>query len=467
MSAESSVETVFAAVMLGCVLLLIVVNVLVKIYDWAKLGLLNPIEAWEYGLYRMGLWNQWSAVRRAVRRRIFLWKQRASRARYISDDDDDDDRLRMPAVPSPAVDRAADRGDSAATVRLSRDHWQRTQDQAERAGDLVQDMLFLREWLDRANHQPDIAPHLIVAGPTGSGKTLLTLALLNDRPGRLVITTPKPPHTDPWGGLPAVRLDDDLSMTSIGAAIEQVYTEMLRRNAQHAEPNPEPLTLVIDEYPLTCEEVRGIQATILRMLRFGRSAGIRVILLAQETSVKALGLEGNGGARSNCLFIECKPEYRAEMYRWAATPVPIDTRRVPDLAAQRIHPVRWWQPAPERAAAPAREARAEPAAPAPTSRHSTGRPGPRRPRRRAARPDIEPETEISNADDLLASLMETHGPVRDGAVPAWLTPEVIAILYRELGSKNKVAQLLVGTKIRRIEQIDAALEDVDEHSPSR
>lgn len=206
------------------------------------------------------------------------------------------------------------------------------------------EVLPLRSWLHRVNHEPNRCPHLIVNGPTGSGKTTLVLALLSDRPGKILVGTPKNRRDDPWGGLPAIRLrTQDMSFDPIAEMIEAAYREMLRRNADESGRENEWLTVVLDEAPTVYAKCKGLSDKVLDMLRLARSVRIRVILLATETTVRALGLEGNGDARENCVFVQLDEHRNATIYRWGKTPEPINTAGVYQLAGRPIPRARWWQ----------------------------------------------------------------------------------------------------------------------------
>lgn len=205
--------------------------------------------------------------------------------------------------------------------------------------------LRLRQWLDRVNHQPDRHPHLIAMGRPGSGKTTMALAVLGDRPGRLVVTTPKSHKADPWGGLPVIRLRPyDMSFASIQQAIEAVYQEMLRRNAEYPDVEHEWLTLVIDEYPTVRAGCEGIEEQILAMLRFADRVRIRLMLLSSENDINALGLKVDEVARQNCIFVELDEDRHGVIYHWGKAREPIETTGILLLAHRRIPAVRWWYP---------------------------------------------------------------------------------------------------------------------------
>jgi hypothetical protein len=174
-------------------------------------------------------------------------------------------------------------------------------------------MLRLRAWLDRVNNEPDRVPHIAAKGPTGSGKSTLILAALTERSGKVLICTPKHARDDPWGGVPAVRLTGDLTFDHIEAALLDVHQEVKRRNVEGFD---DWLTVVIDDYPWVAQECPSAAKVVTMVGNMGRSVRVRLILLAQTATVKSWGLEGNGEARSNFVFIDLEEDHSAVMYRW-------------------------------------------------------------------------------------------------------------------------------------------------------
>ena len=222
----------------------------------------------------------------------------------------------------------------------------------ERVGGATKEpqILAIRQWIDRANNQPDRSPHLAFIGPSGSGKSTLMLATLHERPGRMIIITPKNAQDDPWGGFPAVRLAADgktISFEPLKAAILSVYSEMIRRSALGFDPN-DWLTLVIDEFSTVIGKFPELKEVILDILTLGRSTRIRLIIGAVESNVKAWGWEGRGEARNSVLFIECDLDEETEqrtaiMYRWGKEKQApqLDTRNAKRLADQPFRAVQW------------------------------------------------------------------------------------------------------------------------------
>lgn len=215
-------------------------------------------------------------------------------------------------------------------------------------------VLPLDAWLRRVNDEPDWVPHIAATGGTGAGKTTLVEAILQTRPGRVYILSPK--ADDDWGGLPFVTIDDDLTFKSIGKAAKQIDTEIKERwlaikNAKRAKqsvPEREWLTIVIDDYPYLQRKIDGLADAVLTVARMGRSMRIRLILLAQEASVKAWGIEGEGESRSNFVFVNLVEAHwlngGATIARWGKEPEQIDTSHVWQYANKPIDPRRWWGP---------------------------------------------------------------------------------------------------------------------------
>jgi len=235
------------------------------------------------------------------------------------------ERLQWPKrqIPRPVLTRTSTHAPSAAPAAAQLD---------------APPVLPLRTWLDRVNNQPDRVPHIAAKGPSGSGKTTLVLAVLTDRPGKVLICTPKHVRDDPWGGAPAVRLSADLRFDAIETTLRAVHHEVKRRTVAGFD---EWLTVVLDDYPWMAQECPSAAKLVTLVGNMGRSVRMRLILLAQTATVKAWGLEGNGDARANFVFLDVAEDHGAVIYRWGKPPEPIDTARVCDLAQRPIPQARW------------------------------------------------------------------------------------------------------------------------------
>lgn len=215
--------------------------------------------------------------------------------------------------------------------------------------------LALRDWLPRVNDAPDDAPHLLVIGGTGTGKTTLVQAILATRSGQVVIADPKW-QPGKWGGAPCAPIDDDGSFTQINSLLGAVLAEVrarlvaMKRGTQHFAP----LTVVVDEFVtvrLACPDTAPMLLKLLGSI--GRELRVRLIALSTSDRVKSLGIEGEGDARENYTIIRlgkpallvqpaCQAQARPACLEWRGAFTPIVTEGVVDLAARPLPLDRGW-----------------------------------------------------------------------------------------------------------------------------
>jgi energy-coupling factor transporter ATP-binding protein EcfA2 len=196
----------------------------------------------------------------------------------------------------------------------------------------------------------DPQPHALIIGPTGSGKTTFTRALLANRPGRIAVLTPKPDPND-WPGVPIVTIGDDGRFADLTRAFVQLDSEIRSRlvAVKRGQPSGEMLTIVCDDWPVLASECGRPASDLFKLVgRLGRSLGVRLIVLSQSERVKSLGLDGEGDAKDNFIKIVLKPDHSATIDRISighATGVDkvIDTSEALSLASQGHNPARWWQ----------------------------------------------------------------------------------------------------------------------------
>jgi energy-coupling factor transporter ATP-binding protein EcfA2 len=219
----------------------------------------------------------------------------------------------------------------------------RTPESAENPAQLVNTVgLTTRSWSFLLNEQPDQAPHVLLVGPSGAGKTTFTRALIAMRTGRVVVLTPKP--DDDWGGAPVITIDDDGSFTTVAHAIEALGHEVRRRlvAGKRRIPVGEPLTIICDDFPVLVSEVGKPAAALFKLVgRLGRSLRVRLIVLSQSDRVKSLGLSGEGDAAENYIHVDLARGHRA-MLHYEQHVLPLDTREVLQIAMRPVPPDRWW-----------------------------------------------------------------------------------------------------------------------------
>lgn len=154
----------------------------------------------------------------------------------------------------------------------------------------------------------DRLPHLLVAGTTGSGKSvwmntvlswIATHATANEV--RMVLIDPKRVELAPFAGLPhlagPIACDTEEAIAALGemvAGMEERYAELERAGARKiddlpAEERPPYVLIVIDELAdLIMTGKSRVEEPLVRLLQMGRAAGIHCLLATQRPSADVL-----------------------------------------------------------------------------------------------------------------------------------------------------------------------------------
>jgi S-DNA-T family DNA segregation ATPase FtsK/SpoIIIE len=154
-------------------------------------------------------------------------------------------------------------------------------------------------------------PHLLVAGATGSGKSvcinsLITSLLLTRTPDEVqfVMIDPKQVELSQYRGLPHLRLPVVTDMEKVVAALRWTVNEMERRYALFAEVGARNIVAFNDRFPaerlvymvLVIDELADMMMTaaedverlICRLAQLGRAAGVHIVVATQRPSVDVL-----------------------------------------------------------------------------------------------------------------------------------------------------------------------------------
>lgn len=154
-------------------------------------------------------------------------------------------------------------------------------------------------------------PHLLVAGQTGSGKsvminTLLTSLLYRNSPAdlKLILVDPKQVELTPYNNIPhlltPVITEPEKCISALKWAVNEMerrYTllaEKAKRNIQgYNSANPEErmpyVVIVIDELAdLMMLAARDVEALIVRIAQKARAVGIHLVLATQRPSVDVI-----------------------------------------------------------------------------------------------------------------------------------------------------------------------------------
>ncbi len=153
-------------------------------------------------------------------------------------------------------------------------------------------------------------PHLLIAGATGSGKSVcinsLVASLLMTRPPdelRMIMVDPKRVELTPFNGIPHLVMPVIVEPDEVQPALRGLINEMTRRykimeetgvrniagyNAKAAEPMSF-LVLIVDELAdLMMTGGLEVEQQLVRLAQLGRAAGIHMVLATQRPSVKVV-----------------------------------------------------------------------------------------------------------------------------------------------------------------------------------
>lgn len=154
-------------------------------------------------------------------------------------------------------------------------------------------------------------PHLLVAGSTGSGKsvcinTLITSILFKAKPDevKFILIDPKMVELSNYNGIPHLMVPVVTDAKKAAAVLnwsvlemEKRYTrfanagvrDMARYNASHPEDKMPAIVIIIDELAdLMMVAARDVEDAIARLTAKARAAGIHLILATQRPSVDVI-----------------------------------------------------------------------------------------------------------------------------------------------------------------------------------
>jgi S-DNA-T family DNA segregation ATPase FtsK/SpoIIIE len=154
-------------------------------------------------------------------------------------------------------------------------------------------------------------PHLLVAGATGSGKSvcinsLITSLLVTRSPDEVqfIMIDPKQVELSQYRGLPHLRLPVVTDMEKVVAALRWTVLEMERRYGLFADVGARNIVAFNDRFPderlvylvLVVDELADMMMTaaedverlICRLAQLGRAAGVHVVVATQRPSVDVL-----------------------------------------------------------------------------------------------------------------------------------------------------------------------------------
>ena len=148
--------------------------------------------------------------------------------------------------------------------------------------------------------------HILIAGPTGAGKTHAARYLLQGRKSAYILD----PHNKP-GAWPdhCQVIGGGRNFEAIAETIHNMIALMDNRFKQRDMGGGffEAVHLVTDEIPAIVSHAPGTADELMQIAREGRKVEIYLMLMSQSVMVKTLGIEGQGDARENFATVRINP----------------------------------------------------------------------------------------------------------------------------------------------------------------
>jgi len=162
----------------------------------------------------------------------------------------------------------------------------------------------------RLNTDYNDFPHLFLLGKTGAGKSYVSDRLVRFLNGYCIVISPKKMPTD-FQGLQVVGLPYDYhSIHRALVALEKLMVEREAEMQRTGFTDFQPINVILDELPVSSSGCKDLDLDLLKplktLIRAGRTSKIRLIILAQGSEVKALGIEGEGGLRDSLTYVYLK-----------------------------------------------------------------------------------------------------------------------------------------------------------------
>jgi S-DNA-T family DNA segregation ATPase FtsK/SpoIIIE len=158
--------------------------------------------------------------------------------------------------------------------------------------------------------QVERAPHMLVAGATGSGKsvclnTMIISLLYQNGPDdlKLIMVDPKRVELGVYAGIPHLLVPPIVKAEEAVNALKWAVREMERRldylakfnskdidsyNAKSSERMPRIIIIIDELADLMIQNKRDVEATVVRIAQMARAAGIHLILATQRPSVDVI-----------------------------------------------------------------------------------------------------------------------------------------------------------------------------------
>ena len=142
-------------------------------------------------------------------------------------------------------------------------------------------------------------PHLMILGETGSGKSVLCKYFASELKIPCIALDPHASPND-WKGARVIGQGRDYK--AIGQELALLVNLMDIRYKQRDKGISQfaPLGVILDEFPAVASELgKDASSPVKLIVREARKINIKLILLAQGSEVRTLGIEGEGSLRES------------------------------------------------------------------------------------------------------------------------------------------------------------------------
>lgn len=147
--------------------------------------------------------------------------------------------------------------------------------------------------------------HVLVIGPSQSGKSTTVKVIAAKRPGKVIALDPHSEGGNDWGHAEVIGTSRNFN------AIEEylcfMNEELDRRyheRGEYSRRDFEPLTVAVDETPAIVKALGNKFTSVwATWAREGWKVGLFIVTSSQSDRVRTLGIEGEGDVRENFAFV--------------------------------------------------------------------------------------------------------------------------------------------------------------------
>jgi hypothetical protein len=158
--------------------------------------------------------------------------------------------------------------------------------------------------------RPSVLPplpkgHVLVIGPSQSGKSTTVKVIAAKRPGRVIALDPHSAGGNDWGHAEVIGTSRNFNAISEYLSfMEEELNRRYQERGEYSRDDFEPLTVAVDETPAIVKSLGNKFTDVwATWVREGWKVGLFVAMSSQSDRVRTLGIEGEGDVRENFAFV--------------------------------------------------------------------------------------------------------------------------------------------------------------------